>query len=79
MKRVIKFKTTPTAENFIINKLNETQTNLNTPPSAKEVEEWMIEFTKIHLSEAFEQISKKFKNADNIRAIKKTYPLNSVE
>ena len=39
----------------------------------------MIEFAKIHLTEAFEQISKKFKNVNNIRAIKETYSLDNVE
>jgi hypothetical protein len=72
-------KTTPTAENFMINKLNEKEPNSNTPPAPKEIEQWMIEFAQIHLAEAFDQISKKFKNADNIRAIKKTYPLDNVE
>ena len=72
-------KTTPTAENFLINKLNQTQPNTNTPPTPKQVEEWMIEFTKIHLTEAFEQISKKFKNVHTIRAIKETYSLDNVE
>jgi len=70
-------KTTPTAENLIVNKMKLFPDG-NTP-SPKDVEEWMIEFAKIHLEEAFEQISQKFKNTDNIRAIKKTYSIDNVE
>lgn len=73
-----KIKTIPTAENFIINKLNEVQPKTNLPPTPKQVEEWMIEFTKIHLTEAFTDISKKFKTPENIRAVLKTYSLDNV-
>jgi hypothetical protein len=72
-------KKTPTAENFLINKLDEMQPNSNTPPTPEQVEECMIEFAKIHLRESFEQISKKFKNKDDIRAIKETYSLDNVK
>ena len=47
------------AENFIINKLNETQPNENRPPTPKQVEEWMIEFAKMHVTEALKKASEK--------------------
>lgn len=49
----------PPAETFIINKLNETQPNSNKPPTPKQVEEWMIEFAKMHVTEALKQASEK--------------------
>lgn len=51
----------PTAEIFLINKLEETQPNSNKPPTPKQVEQWMIEFAKIHVSEALKQASENFK------------------
>lgn len=35
-----------TAENFLINKLNETQPNENRPPTPNEVEKWLVEFAE---------------------------------
>ena len=61
-------RTIPPAETFIINKLNETQPDENRPPKPKEVEEWMIEFAKMHVTEALKQASKKasiFKNSNS--------------
>jgi len=66
----------PPAETFILNKKQELEFNI--APTPKQVEEWMIEFTKLHLEESFKQISKKFKNPDNIRTILKTYSLDNV-
>ena len=40
-------KTIPTAKTFIINKLTETQPNSKNPPTSKQVEEWMIEFSML--------------------------------
>ena len=39
----------PTAEIFIINKLDKAYPNENKPPTPKQVEEWMIEFAKMHV------------------------------
>ena len=50
-------KTIPPAEIFIINKLQETQPNSNKPPTPKQVEEWMIEFAKMHVIEALKLAS----------------------
>lgn len=52
-------KTIPTAQIFLINKLNETQPNENRLPTPKQVEEWMIDFAKMHVSEALKQASEK--------------------
>lgn len=52
-------RTIPPAETFIINKLDETQPNENRPPTPKQVEEWMIEFAKMHVTEALKQASEK--------------------
>jgi len=52
-------RTIPPAETFIINKLDETQPNENRPPTPKQVEEWMIEFSKMHVTEALKQASEK--------------------
>ena len=52
-------KTIPTAKTFIINKLTETQPNSKNPPTSKQVEEWMVEFTKMHVTEALKQASEK--------------------
>jgi hypothetical protein len=40
--------------------------------------EMMIEFAKIHVTEAIEKASKGFKNPDNIRYVKKCYPLDGI-
>jgi len=48
-------RTIPPAETFIINKLDETQPNSNKPPTPKQVEEWMIEFAKMHVTEALKE------------------------
>lgn len=52
-------RTIPPAETFIINKLDETQPNSNKPPTPNQVEEWMIEFAKMHVTEALKQASEK--------------------
>lgn len=52
-------RTIPPAETFIINKLDEMQPNENRPPTPKQVEEWMIEFAKMHVTEALKQASEK--------------------
>lgn len=52
-------KTIPPAETFIVNKLEETQPNSNKPPTPKQVGEWMIEFAKLHVTQALKQASKK--------------------
>jgi hypothetical protein len=52
-------RTIPPAETFIINKLDETQPNENRPPTPKQVEEWMIDFAKMHVTEALKQASEK--------------------
>jgi len=52
-------RTIPPAETFIINKLDETQSNENRPPTPKQVEEWMIEFAKMHVTEALKKASEK--------------------
>lgn len=41
--------------------------------------EMMRKFAEIHVEEALLQASKKFKNADNIRFIKKAYPLTNIK
>jgi hypothetical protein len=56
-------RTIPPAETFIINKLDETQPNENRPPTPKQVEEWMIEFAKMHVTEALKMANKKAKNS----------------
>lgn len=58
----------PPAETFIINKLDETQPDFNIPPTPKEVEEWMIEFAKMHVTEALKQATEKLtmKLRDNV-------------
>ena len=50
----------PTAENFLINKLEITQLDSNLPPSPKQVEQWLIEFAKIHVTEALKKASENF-------------------
>lgn len=45
-------KRLPTAEDFLINKLEETQPNENRPPTPKEVEKWLIDFAEMHLENA---------------------------
>ena len=40
--------------------------------------EMMIAFAKLHVSEAIEKASKGFKNPDNIRYVKKCYPLDGI-
>lgn len=52
-------RTIPPAKTFIIKKLDETQPNSNKPPTPKQVEEWMIEFAKLHVNEALKKASKK--------------------
>ena len=47
--------TIPSAEIFIINKLDEIQPNSNKLPTPKQVEDWLIEFAKIHVTEALKQ------------------------
>lgn len=42
----------PTVEIFIINKLDEAYPNENRPPTPKQVEEWMIEFARLHVQAA---------------------------
>ena len=59
-------RTIPTAEDFIIKKLDETQPNENRPPTPKEVEEWMIEFAKMHLEEFKKTALKKFDHSTNL-------------
>lgn len=49
-------KTIPSAEVFIINKQTESR-----PPTPKEVEEWLIEFAKLHITEALKEASEKAK------------------
>jgi hypothetical protein len=46
----------PTAEVFLINKLNETQPTENRPPTPKEVEQWLEEFAEIHVTEALKKL-----------------------
>ena len=65
-------KTIPPAETFIINKLNDTQPNENKPPTPKQVEEWMIEFAKMHVNEALKQT---YIKAESILT---TYPLDGI-
>lgn len=57
-------KTILPAEIFIINKLEETQPNSNKLPTPKQVEEWMIEFAKMHVTEALNKASEKAKTYD---------------
>jgi len=71
-----KERTIPTAQNFIVNKFKEKN---NCPPTPEQVEDWLIEFAKMHVKEALEITSKKFKNTDNIRAVLKTYPLENID
>jgi len=52
-------KTIPPVSVFLINKLEETQPKENRPPTPKEVELWMIEFAKMHVTEALKQASEK--------------------
>lgn len=52
-------RTIPPAETFIINELDKTQSNSNKPPTPKQVEECMIEFAKMHVTEALKQASEK--------------------
>ena len=52
-------RTIPPAETFIINKLDEIQPNQNRHPTPKQVEEWLIEFAKMHVKEALKQASEK--------------------
>jgi hypothetical protein len=54
-------RTIPPAETFIINKLDETQPNDNRPPTPKQVEEWMIEFAKMHVTEALKKANENTK------------------
>jgi len=54
-------RTIPPAETFIINKLDETQPDENRPPTPKEVEKWMIEFAKMHVTEALKQANENAK------------------
>lgn len=56
--------TIPTAENFIINKLDETQPNENRPQTPKQVEEWMIEFAKMHVTKALKCAAKASESFD---------------
>lgn len=41
-------------------------------------QKYAIEFAKLHVAEAIEKASKGFKNPDNIRFVKKCYPLDSI-
>jgi hypothetical protein len=76
----------PKAETFIINKLEEKYPNENRPPSPKDVEEWLIEFAKMHVTEALKKASNKTpKHRDRkvlyepftlIEDILKSYPLD---
>ncbi len=66
----------PPAETFILNKKQELEFNI--APTPKQVEEWLIEFAKLHVAEAIEKASKGFKNADNVRYVKKCYPLEGI-
>ena len=45
----------------------------------EKINNFAIAFAKLHISEALEITSKKFKNPDNIRAVLKTYSLDNVE
>ena len=46
-------KTIPPAETFIINKMKHYPSG--TPPTPKDVEEWLIEFAKMHVEEALKE------------------------
>lgn len=56
-------KIIPPAETFIINKLEEKYPNENRPPTPKDVEDWMIEFAKLHTKEALKLANEKAKNS----------------
>lgn len=84
--------TIPSAEVFIINKLDETQPNSNKPPTHKQVEEWMIEFAKMHVAEALKEAKETLyveagcnicNSTDEIyfnsESITNSYPLHRVE
>ena len=71
-------RTIPPAETFIINKLDETQPNENRPPTPKQVEEWMIEFAKLHLEEFKKIALKKFDHSTNLIRTLDAYSLDNV-
>ena len=50
-------KTIPPAETFIINKMKHFPNG--TPPTPKDVEDWLIEFAKLHKNKALEVASNK--------------------
>lgn len=62
----------PTVEEFLLKKESEQE------PCRDNIKEWIVEFAKLHVTEAIEKASKGFKNADNIRYIKKCYPLDGI-
>lgn len=64
-------RTIPPAVTFIINKLDETQPNENRPPTPKQVEEWMIEFAKMHCEKQAKIIYEniKMKLRDDVREL----------
>ena len=57
--------TIPTAEEFLLNKLDETQPDSNRPPTPKEVEVWLIEFARLHVNEALSEANKEVLNVLN--------------
>jgi hypothetical protein len=75
-----------TAENFLLHKVREINYK---QPNPKQVEEWLIEFAKIHVSEALKKANENTKtgvtdSCGDIRAdlVKKNilnaYPLNNI-
>jgi hypothetical protein len=44
----------------------------------EKIEKYAIDFAKRHVEEVVEKASKGFKNPDNIRYIKKCYPLDGI-
>ena len=71
-EKIVKEKL-PTAEEFLKNS-NATGMAFN----REAIQEAMIEFAKLHVAEAIEKASKGFKNPDNIRFVKKCYPLDGI-
>lgn len=71
-----KIKTIPPAQTFILNKFKESQ---NCPPTPQQVEEWLIEFAKMHVKEALVQASNKFDAKCNKYAIINSYTLENID
>ncbi len=74
-------KIIPPAEVFIINKQTE-----NRPPTPKQVEEWLIEFARMHVNEALKQSSEKatyIRVGKNVSIVKSSilnaYSLKNIE